>query len=447
MMRKWSILGGGTAGLAYGYYFKRNRIPFAIFEAQKELGGASKTFRSGTFLFDSGAHRFHDKNRQVTSDLKALMNGQLSKIHAPSQIAFRNRFIDFPLSPMDLVLKLGLVPTVKAGCSLIYSRVKNGKEPIISFEDLANRRYGRYIAEVFLLNYSQKLWGKPASELSPEISGKRMKGLDLISFLKEGFLGKRAKTEHLDGAFYYPLQGGIGLVADSLAAACGEDNIRRGAEILCLHHDGSRITSMDISRAGSIPVDNVLSTIPLSQLVLKLDPHPPDAVLSAAAQLHYRDLVLVALFLNKPSITPNASLYFPSEKFPFTRVFEPRNRNSRLSPAGKTSLVAEITREHKNNSPAAVPDEMQKNVIAELMHFFQLAERDVAGLETHTVPYAYPRLDIAAAPAVEVIQSYLKGIGNLRLAGRNGKFRYSHVHDHLHDARSFCAHSEQAGPE
>ncbi len=445
MTREWSILGGGTAGLAYGFYFSRQRIPFVIYEAQRELGGASKTFRSGPFRYDSGAHRFHDKNRPVTLDLDELMKGGLKRIHAPSQIAFRGRFIDFPLSPLDLLVKLGPARTVRAGLSLARSRVRIQKSPAVSFADMACRTYGRYIAEAFLLNYSRKLWGKPASELSPEISGKRMKGLDVVSFLKEGFLGKRAKTEHLDGAFYYPQEGGIGLVADCLAAASGECNIRRGAEIASLQHNGARIASVDIIGAGRVPVENVLSTIPLSQLVLKLDPSPPDAIVSAALQLQYRDLILIALFLNKAAVTPNASLYFPSEKFPFTRVFEPRNRNSSLAPAGKTSLVAEIACEHNGVVASSIPKDLINGVVAELSRFFRLSEREIEGIETRTVPFAYPRLETAAAPAVKTLRSYLNRFENLRLAGRNGKFLYSHIHDHLSDARSFCSQFVQTG--
>jgi protoporphyrinogen oxidase len=439
MNKKCHILGGGTAGLAYGYYFTQHQIPFAIYEAQKELGGASQTFRSGPFLFDSGAHRFHDKNRTITADLQSLMKGKLRKINAPSQIAFRNRFIDFPLSPLDLVIKLGLAGTAQAGLSLVRSKFKGRQESAVSFEDLACSAYGRYIAESFLLNYSRKLWGKPATELSPEISGKRMKGLNVVSFLKEGFLGKNAKTEHLDGAFYYPEEGGIGSIAESLAAACGEQNIHRAAEIIALHHEGNCIRSIRIGSDGLIPVENILSTIPISQFVLKMDPAPPDGVIAAAKQLQYRDLILIALFLNRPSITRNASMYFPSEEFPFTRIYEPRNRSNRLAPTGKTSLVAEITCDHEDDGACLISERLKSDVVAELVRFFRLSEKEIEGVEIRTVPYAYPRLEIAAKPAATVLKSYLAEFKNLHLAGRNGKFHYSHIHDHLGDARSFCS--------
>ena len=36
-------------------------------------GGNAITFRHGAFLFDSGAHRLHDKYPDVTRDLQALL--------------------------------------------------------------------------------------------------------------------------------------------------------------------------------------------------------------------------------------------------------------------------------------------------------------------------------------------------------------------------------------
>jgi protoporphyrinogen oxidase len=170
-----------------------------------------------------------------------------------------------------------------------------------------------------------------------------------------------------------------------------------------------------------------------------LQPLPPDAVVAAARKLQYRDLILVALLLNRASVTPNASLYFPSEKIPFTRVYEPRNRNSRLSPSGKTSLVAEITCEHNSGSGNGIPNGLPDRVLGEMLRFFHIADGEIEGVETRKVSCAYPLLETAVSSAVDMLLDYLGGFENLHLAGRNGKFRYSHIHDHILDARNFCS--------
>ena len=102
-----TILGGGPAGLAAGYFARKEGIPFTLFEANHRLGGNAVTYRHGEFLFDSGAHRFHDKDPEITQEIKTLLGAELRQIHVPSQICIKNRFVDFPLSPFNLLLNLG----------------------------------------------------------------------------------------------------------------------------------------------------------------------------------------------------------------------------------------------------------------------------------------------------------------------------------------------------
>ena len=62
---KLHILGGGPAGLAAGYFAKKKNIDLEIFEASDMVGGNCKTIERGEYRFDTGAHRFHDKNNKV----------------------------------------------------------------------------------------------------------------------------------------------------------------------------------------------------------------------------------------------------------------------------------------------------------------------------------------------------------------------------------------------
>ena len=63
------ILGAGSAGLAVGYYAKKKGLPFTIYEASNRIGGNAITLKYGDFRLDSGAHRFHDRNRETTSHI------------------------------------------------------------------------------------------------------------------------------------------------------------------------------------------------------------------------------------------------------------------------------------------------------------------------------------------------------------------------------------------
>src|SRR5437763_1587718 len=121
-----TILGGGPAGLAVGYFAKKKDLPFTIYEVSSRVGGHCITHRCGEFLFDSGAHRFHDKFPDITDEIKELMGPDLQKIDAPSQIYERNTFIDFPLSPLNLLRNMGMFECTKAGLNLLRARLSNG---------------------------------------------------------------------------------------------------------------------------------------------------------------------------------------------------------------------------------------------------------------------------------------------------------------------------------
>jgi protoporphyrinogen oxidase len=130
------ILGGGVAGLAAGYYAKRAGIPFAFFEKSGRIGGNCITLRHGDFWFDSGAHRIHNRNQQITQELKDLLGDDLLRVEAPSQIFHHGRLIDFPLSPLNLCLNLGFSQSLRAAWDLMVGRLTI-KDRLTNFESFA----------------------------------------------------------------------------------------------------------------------------------------------------------------------------------------------------------------------------------------------------------------------------------------------------------------------
>jgi protoporphyrinogen oxidase len=374
----------------------------------------------------------HDKDAEITAEIKQLLGDKLSKINVPSQIYHNGKLIDFPLSPLDLMLKLGLFPFVKAGLEVLRARLNTagGEE---NFEHFAVKTYGRDIAESFLLNYSEKLWGLPCDRLSVNIAGKRLKGLDLKTFLVEAMLGEKAKISHLEGAaFYYPA-GGIGTIPASIVQFCGEQGLRRGARITGIMTAENRIQTIQINGVESIDVNDheVVSTLPLNFFLEVMQPRPPAEILQLARRLRFRNLVLVAFFLNKKSITRNATVYFPAVEFPFTRLYEPKNRDLRMSPAGKTSLLAEI--------PCQPEDDLWKHEDSKLIEIIRthleqigwIGREEILGAAVHRLEHAYPILESGFEEKVRQINGFLRTFRNLKLSGRNGRFMYSWVHDML----------------
>jgi len=423
-----SILGGGPGGLALGYYAKKKGMPFTIFEAKDRIGGNCITFAWRDFRLDSGAHRFHDKDSEMTATIKSLLGDDLVLINVPSNIYHHGKMIDFPLSPINLFNKLGPITFVKAGMQVLFSRFQS-KTKEDNFENFALRTYGRIIAEKFLLNYSQKLWGAPCNKLSTNIAGTRLKGLNLKSFLAEAFLGKKAKTTHVEGAsFYYPRRG-IATISEKLGEFCGSENISLNRKITKIRHDGNKIRTIEMNGAEEIAVQEVVSTLPLDYFLDIMDPQPPQEIVALKKELRYRNMVLVAVFLEQNSVTSAATVYFPDDDFHFTRIYEPKNRFVHMAPPGKTHLVAEIPCQPEDIYWKMPDHELIDSVIAKLKAIDWITQETIIGSSVYRLENAYPILETGFEQKVERINGYLANFSNLNLSGRNGKFKYSWIHD------------------
>jgi len=420
------VLGGGPAGLAVGYYARKQGLSFTVFEAGDRVGGNCITHRHGDFRFDSGAHRLHDRDPEVTREIQSLLGDELRGIDVPSQIYDDGRLIRFPLSPGQLFSHLGPVTFGKAGLEVIGARLSGGAKDQ-DFESFALAKYGSTIASRFLLNYSEKLWGAPPADLSPSVAGNRLSGLDLRRFIVDSLLQKSSGRD-VEGRFYYPRLG-IGAIADALANACGDDAIKTGSRITGLSHEDGLIRTIEINGHDRVEVDQLVSTLPLTLTLRMLDPPPPREILELADSIRYRQVRLVVLFVDRPSITQAATVYFPDAHFEFTRITEPRNRSPEMAPKGKTSLLVELPC-HDDDEVWRADDEQLIEIVRRRVVEIGWAEpHEIIGGTANRLPNAYPVLDTTCHQAVAGINAYLDRFRNLRLTGRSGKFVYGGIHN------------------
>ena len=436
------VLGGGPAGLAVGYYARRAGIDCEIYEAAPRAGGNCVTFDVDGFRFDSGAHRFHDKDAEITADVRALMGDELRLIEVPSYIWSEGSLVDFPLSPLNLMRTMGPAGFAKAGAGLLTARMTRRPVPE-HFEEFAVATYGRVVAERFLLNYSRKLWGLPCDRLSPDVAGKRLSGLDLRTFVTEALGGVLARDRHLDGRFLYP-RGGYGRIVERLAEECGPEVVRLGAPVTAIGHEAGRIAWVETGGSRRVDADEVVSTLPLDLFLRLLRPAVDPGVLGLAAGMRYRNVVLAAFFLRRSSVLDAGTVYFPSDGFPFTRIYEPRNRSAAMAPTGSTSLVAEIPCDASDDVWKAPDEQVAGLVRPHLQRLGWIGAGDEVGFAVRRMPHAYPVLERGYESRVEAVHDWLSRFGNLRFSGRSGKFRYSWLHEMLRLGRDIVEETAAA---
>jgi protoporphyrinogen oxidase len=326
------------------------------------------------------------------------------------------------------LLKVLPVKTIaKAACDLLGSRVSTVRRGS-DFESFAVYNYGREISERFLLRYSEKLWGMPCGKLSTAISGARLKGLDLAAFLSGAVRDNRRISGHLDGTFLYPRRG-IGMLAERLGAECGEANLRLRNRVTRIVHDGVRVQAVEMNRDELVPVDHVVSTLPLPVWLRLMDPAPKPELIELADSLRFRHVILVGVFIKRSRVTDMGTVYFVDPQFPMTRVYEPKNRSAAMAPPDRTMLVAEI--------PCGEGDaiwRLSDDAVVDLArpHFENLgwiAPGEILGACVKRMGYAYPVLEHGIEAKLGALADGLKGFTNLQFAGRNGVFQYAHLHD------------------
>ena len=421
------ILGGGPAGLAVGYYAQKRGLNFIIFEAGEEAGGNCRTLRQGDFLFDTGAHRVHDKDPEITREIKDLLGDDLHEVSAPSEIYSGGELHRFPLELGNLASRLEWKILLRiAGENMRW----RGSGAADNFGAFAVGKYGPTLANLFLLNYSRKLWGLDPYVLSTEVSGGRLKGLDMANFLRGLLMGQQKRPDHLDGSFLYPKYG-IGMVVDRLCAAIGPERIRTNCRVSRLVQGAGRIERVVLNEDMELGVSTVVNTLPLTLSAKILDPPPPPEVLTAADAVKYRHLVLCVFGLDRPSFSPNASLYFPESEFPFTRIYEPKNRSPDMAPAGQTAIVVEWPC-FDNDTVWSMPVAEVRRAVWEALQKFQvIAEREVVSFGAFKLPFAYPVLEVGFADRIKYLVDYFCKFENMHLTGRSSLFRYVHMHDLL----------------
>lgn len=396
------------------------------------MGGNSITFQHDGFRFDSGAHRFHDRDPEMTGEVKRLLGNALRRIDLPSRIYQNGKWIHFPFKPLNLVVNLGPFSFLKSSLEILWNRFHKSMINA-DFRSVASYRFGETLSSRFLLNYSQKLWGLPCDRLSSSIAGNRLGGMKLKTFLKEMLLGNKL-AKHLEGVFYYP-ELGIGQLMKKLEDACGSEACHGRQEVTRIFHSENRIDAIEINGKNKIETDRVVSTLSLDRLLGMMDPSLPKEIRDTGSRLHYRNLILVAFFIDKPVVTKAATVYFPDPEVPFTRVYEPRNRSPYMAPKNKTSLVAEIPCSPGDTVWESDKEDVIRIVKDPLMKIGLFEEESLIGAKIVRLEYTYPVLELGHRRLVERIHSYLARFENLILAGRNGRFVYSWIHDMLRSGR------------
>jgi protoporphyrinogen oxidase len=424
------ILGGGLAGLSAGYVLTDAGFTVGVYERDAVVGGLSRTIERNGFRFDLGGHRFFTADERINAFVRHLMGSELISVRRSSKIYLRNRYFDYPLKPINAMFGLGIPTTVRILTDYAGQVIKKTlkKKESVSLEDWVVGNFGRAMFDIYFKEYSEKVWGIDCGRISAEWVAQRIKGLSMAKAVQNAFFkfsGKNLAT--LTDSFHYPSLG-IGRLSDRLRDEIEKRNdVFTDAGVVRINHSDFRVNSLSIRREGrlqQVPAHEFISSIPITRLVFMLDPVPPDHILKAAAALKFRDLVVVAIMVDRERVTDQTWIYIPEQKIPFGRIHEPTNWSPAMAPPGKTTLVMEFF-SFKGDAVWNMTDERLTDLTVDnLVRLGFIARQEVLDSTVVRVPKAYPLFEVGYRKHADALLDYLGRFSNLHIAGRSGMFRY-----------------------
>jgi protoporphyrinogen oxidase len=424
-----AVLGAGPAGLTAAYVLGLRGVPAAVYEADGLVGGIAKTVEYDGYRFDLGGHRFFTKFAQVQRLWEEMLGDELLVRPRLSRIYYDGKYLAYPLQARDVVKRLGIVESVLCSLSYFGSRLSPSRHEVETFEDFATVNFGNRIYDVFFRTYTEKVWGVPGSEIHAEWAVQRIKDFSFWKALLAALHLTKGKPTTLLEEFHYPRLG-PGQMWEAFEERIGERGIpvHRHHRVLSVQHEHNRVVGVTMQHDGrtvEVPVDAALSTIALSDLVLSLDPAPPQEIVEAAERLRYRSLCLVALMIDRDEPFPDNWIYLHDPGIRAGRVQNFGAWSPDMVRPGKTCLGVEYFC-FEGDDLWELPDEQAVALATdELARIDLLDPNDVIDGIKVRVPKAYPMYVGRYREDVAELRGYLASFENLKTFGRNGLHRYN----------------------
>jgi protoporphyrinogen oxidase len=422
------VIGGGPAGLTAAYELTKLGYHPVVLEKGAAVGGLARTESYKGFYFDMGGHRFFTKVDDVHKLWQEVLGNDFLRRPRLSRIYYRRKLFYYPLRAMNALLGLGVWQSIRVVASYLLAQLLPHRRED-TFEQWVTNRFGSRLFLTFFKTYTEKVWGIPCSELRAEWAAQRIKDLSLKTAFLNMFVSSRRSIKTLIAEFDYPRLG-PGMMWNAVKAEIErrEGRVRLGVEVIALRRTGARIDSVVVSAGGRdevVPASAIISSMPITELVKRLDPPPEPEVLNAADRLTYRDFLTVCLIVNRPQLFPDNWIYVHDPEVKVARIQNFKNWSPDMVPdPAKSSLGLEyFCTEH--DALWTLPDhELVELARREVERIGLVHATDVEDGCVFRVAKAYPVYDHEYREHLVRLREFLAGLENLQTVGRNGLHRY-----------------------
>lgn len=406
------IIGAGVSGLSYAMFQDGDCM---VLEKDNTVGGYCRTTKRNGFVWDYSGHFFHFQDPHIKELIMAgLEDDATVNVDKCTHIKYKNLLVDFPFQKN--IHQLDKDEFIDCLVDLF----EPGGKDYNTFKEMLYAKFGKSIAEKFLIPYNTKLYATDLDNLDSDAMGRFFPYAEKEEIVRNF---RKAANASYNGSFVYPCGGAI-VYINQILNHLDPNIIKTGCDVKSIDTKSKTVT---LNNGERIHYDRLISTMPFVKL-LELAGIDYDKSIYGWNKV----LVFNIGFDRKGVNTSDHWIYFPGEEYCFYRVGFYDN----ILGTDKMSLYVELG---FDKNAEINPEEWLPKVLEDLKRAGIVSEdQNVVDYESIVMDPAYVHMNEAARHDVAEKKKKLAGM-DIYSIGRYGSWTYCSIEDNIKEARDLAA--------
>ncbi len=402
------VIGAGISGLAYSLFSPNETL---ILEASSEIGGYCKTTKRNGYVWDYSGHFFHFNDKKIESLItRNLPPNAIRRVVKNTKIKYNDILVDFPFQK-----NIHQLPKEEF-IDCLYDLFTAPNSEYSTFKEMLYCKFGKSIADKFLIPYNSKLYACDLDLLDKDAMGRFFPYAQKEDIIRNF----REKDDFsYNSMFDYPYGGAVEYV-----------NAVRKQLSNCTICTNTKVVRIDLeskivfdNKGEQYHYDNLISTISFPSLLLLCDIPVENDIYT------WNKVVVFNLGFDKKGQNKEVHwIYFPEKKYCFYRVGFYDN----VLGMDKMSLYVELgfSKDATIDLEASFQKTMSDLRLAGIIHDEKLVDSECVMMDP-----AYVHINEKSTRHCQMMKDKLK-MHNAYSIGRYGSWTYCSIEDNIKEARS-----------
>ena len=402
------IIGAGISGLSYAAATPND---YLILEADNQVGGYCRTIKQDGFTWDYSGHFFHFQHPEIKDYvMQHIRSDEMLFVKKLTQILYKKKRVDYPFQMnihqlekrefIDCLFDLFTIPET---------------EEIRSFKQMLYAKFGKSIAEKFLIPYNTKLYAIDLDELDVDAMGRFFPYADKEQIIKNFKIPANASY---NAGFLYPKEGCMRIV-DSICSRVEKKCISLNEPVLSIDRSNHTVRT----NKRTLEYNHLISTMPLPRL-FDISGVDYDKLVYSWNKV----LVFNLGFDSKGPERKNNWIYVPESKYCFYRVGFYDN----ILGQNRTSLYVEIGF-GKDQKVGDIQTLLHKTLQDLVLAGFISEDQKLVSYHHVVMDPAYVHIT-QESERDKIEKMELLKANDIYSIGRYGAWKYCSLEDNIHDA-------------